>query len=208
MVYSRLCGLTLDNEPCNAKEVEGAKAGSDIQLTTSRGVVGIECKNKGAFEGGVKKMTYNGSRLEIAEESIHRRILGDKIVYQGMNLPWYCDKRTAEDWNEVKSIFGKDEYIEADCDAVSNYYADVGTHYIQIEGHGLYHTGSDILGFGVPYFTCPIKLRIRTTKHKNKAGIPTDVTAALQFDKKSLAKSIYSLDDPRKLPPSMTPLVE
>ena len=78
--------------------------------------------------------------------------------------------------------------------------------YIQIENKGLYHTGEDPLNLGVPYFSCEeTNLRIRSTKHK-KNGICTDVTAALQYNKRRLVKSLFSLDG--ILPPSMKKVVE
>jgi hypothetical protein len=73
------------------------------------------------------------------------------------------------------------------------YYHSKNTYYIQIENIGLFHTGEDILALDVPFFSCKTKLRIRSTKHK-KNGIPTDITAAMQFDRKSLIKSLYNFE--------------
>ena len=198
--------LQINDIPVNAIEVEGAKAGADISLI-SHSNIGIETKNKGAFEGGCKKMTYNqiNKRLEIADESIHNTIIGNNIIYDGLNLPWYEGKKSIEEWNEVKSIFSKDIYLSASDNAISEYYRKSGVVYIQIENKGLYHTGEDPLSIGVPYFICEIKLRIRSTKHK-KNGICTDVTAALQYDKRKIAKSPFSLDG--ILPPSIKKVVE
>jgi hypothetical protein len=198
--------LQINDMPVNAIEVEGAKAGADISLI-SHSNIGIETKNKGAFEGGCKKMIYNqiNKRLEIADESIHNTIIGNNIIYDGLNLPWYEGKKSIEEWNEVKSIFSKDIYLSANDNAISEYYRKSGVVYIQIENKGLYHTGEDPLNIGVPYFICEIKLRIRSTKHK-KNGICTDVTAALQYDKRKIANSPFSLDG--ILPPSMKKVVE
>lgn len=201
-IYERLSDLfeTLIPHHCIIKEVEGAKSGPDIRLNN----IGIECKNKGAFEGGSKKMTHDGKRLIFTDfDSIHSKILDNLIIYQGLNLPWYEGKKSDNDWNKVKLIFEPDVYIEANDNSISEYYKNVGTFYIQIEEMGLFHTGDDVLKIGVPYFQCPIKLRIRTSKHKKK-GIPTDVTGALIYNKLTLKKSPYSLDLNGILPKSIT----
>lgn len=198
--------MECNGERFTASEVEGAKAGPDITLK-SHSNIGIETKNKGAFEGGCKKMTYNDTekRLEIPEDSIHKAILGDTIIYDGLNLPWYEGKKSKEEWDKVASVI-KDFYIPANNDAISKYYREGGVAYIQIENKGLYHTGEDPLNLGVPYFSCEeTKLRIRSTKHK-KNGICTDVTAALQYNKRRLVKSLFSLDG--ILPSSMKKVVE
>ena len=119
--------LQINDIPVNAIEVEGAKAGADISLI-SHSNIGIETKNKGAFEGGCKKMTYNqiNKRLEIADESIHNTIIGNNIIYDGLNLPWYEGKKSIEEWNEVKSIFSKDIYLSASDNAISEYYRKSG----------------------------------------------------------------------------------
>lgn len=192
LIYQQLCNLFGDY--CIIKEVEGAKSGSDICLITQLHTIGIECKNKGAFEGGSKKMTYNGTRLVFNDfNSIHGRILGNLTIYQGLNLPWYEGKKSNDEWNKVKSVFEPDIYIEANNNSISEYYKSVGTFYLQIEELGLYHTGNDVFELGVPYFECPIKLRIRTSKHKVK-GTPTDVTGSLIYNKNALIKSPYTLD--------------
>lgn len=206
-IHSILSRVTYNGESFIINANAGAKAGSDIVIKTA-GVgegmkqVGFEVKDAGAFEGGAKKLTYCNVKktLCVQENSIHKDIIGDRILYGGANFPWYCDKKGVEDWKAVEDVFKPEIYIDAPSDAVANYYKRVGTHYIQIEKYGLFHTGLDILDLGVPFFTTNIRLRIRSSKHI-KNGIPTDITAALQYDKKALPKSPYSLDG--LLPPSM-----
>lgn len=195
-----------DGVKYRAIEVEGAKAGADITLV-SHSNIGLETKDEGAFEGGCVKMTYNNNnkRLEFPQEAgLHASILGDNIIYEGMNLPWYEGKKTIEDWKAVENVFNKDVYFPASDNAVSEYYRKSGVSYIQIEKKGLYHTSIDNLHLDVPYFNCPeTQLRIRSTKHKRKDGICTDITAALQYNKRKLIKSPYSLDPDGVLPPTM-----
>lgn len=207
-ICEKINKLQLNGVKCIPIEVEGAKAGADINLI-SHSNVGIETKNNGAFEGGAVKMIYNDieKRLTIKEPNIHQTILGNTKIYDGMNLPWYEGKKTAEDWNKVKAIFEKDIYIQASNTAISEYYQNNGVTYIQIENKGMYHTGKDPLMLNVPYFSCEIKLRIRSTKHK-KNGICTDVTAALQYNRRQLVKSPFGLDDNSILPAPMQRVVE
>lgn len=199
-----LNSVQIDGVKCEAIEVEGAKAGPDIRLI-SHSDIGLETKKNKAFEGGCKKVYWNGEKqkLEIMEDSVHKTILGDHVIYDGLNLPWYEGKKSLEDWTRVKQVFSQDIYLPANNTAISDYYQKSGVSYIQIENTGLYHTGVDPLQFGVPYFSCAIQLRIRSTKHM-KNGISTDITAALQYNKKQIVKSPYSLDG--ILPPSMKKL--
>jgi hypothetical protein len=194
-IHGILSRVTYNGESFVMNANAGAKAGSDIVIKTAGVQVGFEVKDAGAFEGGAKKLTYCETKktLCIQEDSIHKDIIGDRILYGGVNFPWYCNKKTSEDWKAAESVFKPEIYIDAPSDAVANYYKRVGTHYIQIEKYGLFHTGVDILSLGVPFFTTNIRLRIRSSKHI-KNGIPTDITAALQYDKKALPKSPYSLD--------------
>jgi hypothetical protein len=192
---------------CAAKEVDGAKAGADINLT-SHSNIGIETKKAGAFEGGCIKMTYNAvdKRMEITKKGIHQSILGATVLYNGQNLPWYEGKKTLDDWKKMNAVFEKDVYIDASDNAVSEYYQKGGVNYIQIEKKGLYHTGNDPLTLGVPYFSCPeTRLRIRGSKHKNAQGIYTDIYADLNYNHKKLVASPFSLDenDNGILPPAI-----
>lgn len=199
-IHATLQKILINNEKYTIQPIAGSKYGSDIKIIGTKGTIGFEIKTSGGFEGGCKKLYYANGRLSILDNCIHKEIIGDTLLYNGNNLPWYNEKRTIEDWNKVKLIFEKDIYLTANPDDVSKYYRNIGSYYIQIQNYGLYHTGEDILELGVPYFSCNVSLRIRVTKHI-KNGVPTDVTAALQFDKRSLEKSKYSLEN--ILPPIM-----
>ncbi len=204
--YETKCAEILRNtiicgEKPTVLKTAGSEEGPDIPIDLpSFGRICFEAKDKGAFEGGTKKLIYHDGALRILDECIHKTILGDTMLFGGKNLPWYEGKRTKEDWEAVQAIF-KDAYIEAASDSIAQYYKLKGAHYIQVEGRGLFHTGSDPLGLDVPFFQCKVEMRIRASKHKKK-GIPTDITAGLQFDRKTLPKSQYSLHGP--LPPVMT----
>ena len=192
-IYLKLNYLFGNVDECLVEEVKGAMAGSDVCLRYEGSTIGFECKNKGAFEGGSKKMYFDNNRLKFPTNTIHQMIVGDTLVYDGLNLPWYDNKRSLTDYEKVRSIFDKDIYIAAHDSSISNYYKVIGTHYIQIEGLGLYHTGDDILDTGADLFSCEVMLRIRSSKHKRN-GIPTDVTGALQYNRLSIKKSKIDLD--------------
>jgi hypothetical protein len=195
-ICNRLKRILINDKSYSILQVEGAKAGADIVIVHDDTNIGLECKNKGAFEGGAKKLYFNGKKYLFEENSLHQLLLGDTIIYSNINLPYYEGKKTLEDYNKVKEIFNKDIYIDIDKLAIANYYKSSNVYYIQIQGYGLYHTGNDILKLDVPLFVCSeLKMRIRTSKHKTKEGIPTDVTGALQYNKKYLSKSNFDLDN-------------
>lgn len=195
-ICEKLQKLSINGAKCNVREVIGANSGADITIMgISNQDIGFEIKNKGAFEGGSSKMTYNEANgtLSFSDGTLHQKLLGNQTIYDGKNLPWYAGKKTMEDYKQVADIFGKEIRIELPTHSMADYYKHTSVHYIQVEGYGLYHTGTDILNFGVPYFECKQGLRIRTSKHKKK-GIPTDVVGDINYDKKSLMKSPYNLE--------------
>jgi hypothetical protein len=191
-IYEMLSSMTMGH-PHKVFEVDGAKSGPDIVLHVKDQCIGLEVKNKGGFEGGSAKMTYQQDRLRFGEDTLHYQLLGDQIVYEGRNLPYYEGKTGSTDYDEVKHIFDKEISKEVSDDTMAAYYKKTGVHYIQIEGYGLYHTGHDILQLQVPFFTCEQRLRIRTSKHKKK-GVPTDVVGDINYNKKTLSKSPFDIE--------------
>jgi hypothetical protein len=186
--FQTLNRLAYNNLPIKAHPPAGSKNEVDIVCTVGETVFGIETKNKGAFEGGSKKLIETERGMGIIEDCIHKYVLGDTTLYDGRIFSK----------NEIE-YFKKDLYIDALPRTISEYYYKKGSQYIQIERLGLYHTGQDILNLGVPLFTCEnTRLRIRSTKHRY-----TDITAALQFDRKKITKSPYSIDGTGDLPPSL-----
>jgi hypothetical protein len=208
-------GGTYKQMPIQVGTTAASSGNPDIPLTifmpTGLLKINIEAKDKGAFEGGCKKLYPTSQGMQIQEDCIQKTILGDKSPYNGAILPWYRGLRTIEDWQKEKHIFEKDVYMEAAEDAIATYYASKGTQYIQIEGKGLYHTGADPLDLGVPMFKSKIILRIRSSKHKRKINgqrVPTDVTAGLQFDRRTLPASPYTFDEGGQLPPHFSLLLQ
>jgi hypothetical protein len=208
-------GSTYKQMPIQVGTTAAATANPDIPLTipTPDGTlnINIEAKNKGAFEGGCKKLEATHQGMQINEDCIQKFIMGNNAPYNGAILPWTRGLVTLEDWQKEKHIFEKDVYMEAAEDAIATYYANKGTQYIQIEGKGLYHTGVDPLDLGVPMFKSKIILRIRCTKHMRKLGgqrVPTDITAALQFNRRSIPASPYTFDEGGQLPSHFSLLLQ
>jgi hypothetical protein len=198
--YEEQCHNTLKNliihgEVPQVADIATSKKGTDISITLSGKIIGFEAKNKNAFEGGSKKLEYlEDGTLGIKNDCIHKHVLQNKVIYHtSEKFPYYFNLKQLDDWKRVESTFKPDVYFDIPSDTISGYYRSVGTHYIQIQNRGLFHTGEDVLNIGVPLFTCECKVRIRTSKHiKNK--IPTDITAAFQFNKKTLPQTPFSLD--------------
>ena len=134
-IYETLSRATMEH-PHKVIEVDGAKSGPDILLHVKDLCIGWEVKNKGGFEGGSAKMTYRGDRLLFAEDTIHHQLLGDQLVYEGKNLPYYEGKTDATDYEAVKHIFHKELSKEVPCDTMATYYRNTGVHYIQIKDMG------------------------------------------------------------------------
>lgn len=195
-IVEKLRSIFIYDKLYDIEEVTGAKSGPDITIKGRiEGNIGIEVKRKGAFEGGSSKMVYDhqNKKLTFLDNTLHKEMLNNKIIYDGKNLPWYEGQKTKDHYKNVQHIFNKEIRIELPDTSMANYYKASGVHYIQVEGYGLYHTGEDILDFGVPYFECQQSLRIRSSKHK-KNGIPTDVVGDINYDKKTLKKSDYDLE--------------
>lgn len=201
-IYNKLKNKSINDNPVEIEQVEKSDAGPDIVIKYENLKIGVEVKNRRAFEGGSRKMKFDESksRLVFDDDTIHSSLLNDRCIYEGKNLPYYEGKKSNEDYEKVKDIFTREERIDIESDKISKYYTGTGVYYIQIERFGLYHTGNDILKLGVPFFECKQCLRIRTSKHK-KRGIPTDVVGDLNYDKKTLTKSIYDIDG--NMPPNI-----
>lgn len=96
-------------------------------------------------------------------------------------------------------------------DFASRNYAHKQCDYIQIRGLGLFHTGTDVCGFGVPYFRCTHYLRFRVKVHERRMKATglcrMSTVASCRTDTNGLLEaSPYTLDgtEGKPLPPSLT----
>jgi len=88
-------------------------------------------------------------------------------------------------------------------DFILKNYSEKGNHYIQINGYGLYHLGTDPCKFvGVPKFEPEVtELRIRCKRREKTGCIPSSLTISAWV--KVLKPSPFSLDDPKRLPKNL-----
>lgn len=182
-VAQRLTELSFDVQPT-------AAAGHGIDIpTTWKGIpVGWEAKRANAFEAGSRKMVLDNGRLVVHEEGLVKNLLGQIQVFRG-EIPRFLTERVTE-WSSEENARFRDETYPIDPNAAAEYYAAKDTHYIVVEGKGVYHTGVDILGLGVPKFVCTMELRVRTSKHRkrlpNGTRVPTDVVVDLNYTRQTL----------------------
>jgi hypothetical protein len=119
---------------------------------------------------------------------------------------------THDEWVSYKKCNDdfKDQYIH-DCpdDLISQIYAAKRVKYIQVSTYGLFNTGEDVCNFGVPKFSHPSRIRIRTKIHtrSNARGlVQMSVTCAAQpiiSPKNDILKSPFTLDDIDRVPLSL-----
>jgi hypothetical protein len=206
---SPLCTQTDD-------ELGGSGADIDIKLNWKNPMdIGIEVKRPTPdwMQMSLKKDS-NGSwigskKAKIPKNAQHifEEIIGSTELYQGKTPPFLLKKIKYSDWVAIKTAspeFKDDVYIPCQPNTIAQLYKEKGCQYIQISGKGLYHTGEDICGFDVPFFTCEQRIRIRIKVHheSDKYGYASlSITAAAQPKTlNSIAVSPYSLDASNKLP--------
>lgn len=198
-------------------ELGGCCANNDIELNwkTERDV-GVEVKRLTPDWMQMKLFKdasgnwVGGEAIKIPKESrtIFNTILQSSGLFHGKTPAFLERKITYSEWKDMKKSDPdfKDHYIVCPEDTIARLYRAKGCQYIQIYGKGLYHTGVDVCGFGVPFFTCEQRIRIRCKVHKESdthGFAALSVTAAAQPTKgnlKDLATSPYSLDTLEKMP--------
>lgn len=120
--------------------------------------------------------------------------------------PFLTRPITYVEWTNIKQMY-KDRYHEVPNDIIARAYRAKNTHYIQVNGYGLYHTGEDVCGFGVPFFECNQYIRVRCKRHgkRDHTGkhVPSSVMMSFRPQLKTLAKSPYSLDSLSRIPPNL-----
>lgn len=187
LVSERLSKLMINNCPLQVfPATAGATTENDVRFQIFDKTIGIECKTKGGFEGGGTKFELVDDELIIQKEGILKSLLGNYSPYDGKIPSFMRGDKSYDTWKVEKEMFS-DVYVNVPPYSVAEYYRLKGSSYIQVEGKGLYHTGIDVLELGVPLFEVETKMRMRTSKHINrKTGVPTDVTIALVFNRRTL----------------------
>jgi len=207
--------------PFNTQPLEtlgGCGADIDIKLNwRTESDIGVEAKrptpdwmqmkldkNKEGVWVGV-----GAGKIPPVSKTVFETIIGAANLFGGKTPTFLEHPVTHSEWTAIKKETPefKDTYISCGDNTISQLYKAKGCQYIQVDGKGLYHTGEDTCDFGVPYFECPQRIRIRLKVHtrSNKKGhMCLSVMAAAQPVKlKDLIASKFSLDAAAKLPPSL-----
>ncbi len=203
-VHARLLALLWNTEPVRLSDPAGASK-KDHDLTMLNNGLTLEAKTKGANEGGGCTLRLVNGSFQLPEQSVLRSFLPPDLVLWGGKVPsCLTGDRSVETWMAEKGSF-EGVYIPAAPSAVADYYRAKGTMYMQIEGRGLYHTGEDVLGWGVPKFEPECRVRIRLKQH-GSGSVPQDCQACFNYSGKTLPPTPYDLMDSTRLPPGFTPV--
>lgn len=152
-------------------------------------------------------MTLKDGAFQLPDQAVLRRFVPpDLRLWDGKIPSFLTGDKSPDTWLAEKPLF-KGIYIDALPSAVADYYRAKGTLYIQIEGRGLYHTGEDVMGWGVPKFEPSCRVRIRLKQH-GSGSVPQDCQACFTYDGKSLPPSPYDFMDLTRLPPGFTRAAE
>jgi hypothetical protein len=117
---------------------------------------------------------------------------------------------TGTKWSKEEFFAKKKGFVQAKIpipdDTISKVYESKGCQYIQISGQGLFSTGIDIYGLGVPQFKCKQYLTVYIKNHGargNSNKLTLSVSAAFcPLDMMTLrtVNSPFSFDNPAKFP--------
>lgn len=199
-LHAHLSTLFWNKEPVRLSDPAGASK-KDHDLTMLNNGLTFEGKTNGASEGGGCTMRLINGSFQLPEQSVLRSFLPpDLVLWDGKVPSCLTGDRSVETWNAEKDFF-KGVYIPASSSAIADYYKAKGTMYMQIEGRGLYHTGEDVLGWGVPKFEPECRVRIRLKQH-GSSPVPQDCQACFNYKPKTLPPSPYDLMT--RLPPGFT----
>jgi hypothetical protein len=203
-VHTQLLTLLWKDETVRLSDPAGAnKTAHDITMLNNG--LTLEAKTNGATEGGGCTMRLVDGAFQLPDQSVLRRFLPPDLVLWGGKVPsCLTGDRSVETWHAEKGSF-KGVYIPALPSAIADNYKAKGTMYMQIEGRGLYHTGDDPMGWGVPKFEPECRVRIRLKQH-GSSPVPQDCQACFNYDPKSLPPTPYDLMDMTRLPPGFTPV--
>lgn len=199
-VHNRIRRLLYNNLPVLVSTPAGAnRTAHDLVINNFT----LEVKTKRATEGGGCVMRLRDGVIQMPDNSILRTYLPpDLRIWDGRIPSFLLGDTSPETWAKEKPMF-KGLYIDASSSAVADYYQAKGTRYMQIEDKGIYHTGCDILQWGVPKFEPKCRIRIRAKQH-HSGSVPQDVQASFNYNPKTLPPTPYDFMDTSRLPPGFT----
>lgn len=202
------------------EELGGTTSQKDLECNfyTNRDV-GIEIKKYKAPDWMQLSIYPNTEKQQWTSKGLSKipkkaqRLLEDLLKGKHLYLkdpPFLQEYITYEEWLEHKSDFA-DMYLSCPPTTIAELYKSKGCQYIQVSKYGLYHTGVDTCSFGVPYFQCPQRLRIRIKIHKTRVSygknkgkmIASVIVSPQPVLPYQLEKSPYSLDNIHCLPKNL-----
>ena len=185
-----------------------SKHSKDIESFMEDGGFEIETKTKGAWEFGSSKFQYVNGKYVVPAHTLFQAYLPKN--YQPFNgfIPSFLKGDTSNatlqtERKQQQRLGNPLDYrmnIE-DRGLASKYYALSGVKYIQVQGSGLYRTGTDGRKWGLPLLEMDTQIRIRCKPHK------TNVSYSVQAQIVGSSKPVpspYDLDDPKRLPPGFS----
>ena len=204
---TQLQQLAYNGTPLVVSDVAGSnKTAHDVSILSPI-LVTFETKTLNASEGGGCTLRLRDGVFQLPENAILRSYLPTEFrPWEGRVPSCLRGDTSLETWEAEKDSF-KGIYLPADPSAIAQYYRAKGTHYIQVERRGLFHTGDDVHGWGVPVFEPTCRVRIRLKQH-HSGSVPQDVQACFNYASHTLPPSPYDLMDPARLPPGFALAVE
>jgi hypothetical protein len=161
----------------------GSTRNPDVPILRGNTRISFEAKSGGATEGGQRTIPLVNGHLEFNNE----------ILWEGKVPSFLTGDKTKDTWLTEKHNF-ETKYIPIeDRSVIASYYKNKGSSYIQVEHKGLYHTGEDPLGLGVPLFEADTRWRVRCKQHTG-SSVPGSVMASLVFDRETLKRSNRNLE--------------
>lgn len=211
------------NERLNQQRMDqlgGSSSKHDLVCNWNRMSIPIEIKKSKAPDWGQFALMYDDDTctwyVPNEQKAPVRTKINQKLaefqnqqpLFQG-RVPSFVSKDiTHADWKLEKACFDnvyKDVYFPCDTTIISQLYQEKNCYYMQVsDGHGLFHTGTDICSFGVPFFACDQRIRIRIkvhTRSNSKGFCKLSVMLSIQpVNNKQIPYSPHSFDDLDKIP--------
>lgn len=194
-------------DPCESSEARAFTCGDEPQWGRWVASDGCQCPYAGNIYADV--LNANADKVTLAPLAKTKLTLAEYDEWKAHKTT--CKQRAKADATFVdptKDVWlplgdESDDNNEHGNHFAADAYRHKGCAYVQISGWGVYHTGEDVCGFGVPLLAFPTKLRFRIKSHgrnnrKTHYGLSTMVAA--RATRKPLTRSPYSLDDAARFP--------
>jgi hypothetical protein len=165
----------------------------DLKVDFGQGSLDYDLNKKQWVLGGAKTASGEAMREFLTDVGVPKMVnqaWGRKGPPRKFTVP--LDKFTPKDVAFDYANF-KDQFVNVDPNAISNYYASKKTYYIQIGTRGLYYMGKDAAKLGCSKFTPSVRLRIRLKRGGSHPIYNYRFSTALQVV--SLTPSSIDLDN-------------